>query len=70
MQEILGYKIVLKISEKINATKATNILKKSMEEKELTYNRLIDSISKMVNSTDDYHKNNEQHRDPFQIGYL
>jgi ferritin-like metal-binding protein YciE len=66
--EILGYKIVLKMSEKINATKATSILKKSMEEKELTYNRLIDSISKMVNSTDNYHKNNEQHRDPFQIG--
>jgi ferritin-like metal-binding protein YciE len=66
--EILGYKIVLKMSEEINATKATSILKKSIEEKELTYNRLIDSISKMVNSTDDYHKNNEQHRDPFQIG--
>ena len=69
--EILGYKIVLKMSEKINATKATSILKKSIEEKESTSNRLIDSISKMINnSTDDYNgnKKNEQHRDPFQIG--
>jgi ferritin-like metal-binding protein YciE len=67
--EILGYKIVLKMSEKINATKAVRSLKKSIEEKELTYNRLIDSISKMVNSTDGhYNKKSEQHRDPFQIG--
>ena len=68
--EILGYKIVLKMSEIINATKATSILKKSMKEKELTYNRLVDSVSKMVNSTDDYNsdKNSGQRRDPFQIG--
>jgi len=68
--EILGYKIVLKMSEIKNATKATSILKKNIEEKELTYNRLVDSVSKMVNSTDDYNsdKNSGQHRDPFQIG--
>ena len=69
--EILGYKIVLKMSEKINATKATSILKKSMEEKELTYNRLLDLISKMVNDPTDDHsnkKNEQQHKDPFQIG--
>ena len=69
--EILGYKIVLKKSEKINATKATSILKKSMEEKELTYYRLLDLISKMVNDPTDDHsnkKNEQQHKDPFQIG--
>jgi bacterioferritin (cytochrome b1) len=68
--QILGYKIVLKMSEKINATRATSILKKSMEEKELTYSRLLDSISKMVNSTHDYNSNerNRQYKDPFEIG--
>ena len=66
---MIGYKIVLKMSE-INATKAVSILKKSMEEKELTYNRLIDFVSKTVNSTNGYSnkKNEQQHRDPFQIG--
>ena len=68
--EILGYKIVLKMSEKINAQKAVSTLKKSMEEKELTYNRLLDLISKMANDSTDGHNNkkSEQHRDPFQIG--
>ncbi|HZA06279.1 MAG TPA: hypothetical protein VE619_01130, partial [Nitrososphaeraceae archaeon] len=68
--EILGYKIVLEKSEKINATKATSILKKNMEEKELTYDRLVASVSKMVNSTDvkSNKKNEQQHGDPFQIG--
>ena len=68
--EILGYKIVLKMSEKMNAGKATTTLKKSMEEKELTYNRLLDLISKMVTDSTDAHSNkkSEQHKDPFQIG--
>ena len=68
--EILGYKIVLKMSEKINATKTTSILNKNMGEKEVTYNRLLDLISKMVNDSTDGHSNkkNEQHKDPFQIG--
>ena len=68
--EILGYKMVLKISEKIKARKAMNILKKNLEEKELTYNKLIDSVSKMVNETygDSNKKNDDQHREPFQIG--
>ena len=58
------------MSGKINATKATRTLKKSMKEKELTYNGLIDSVSKMVNETyGDSNKNNDdQHREPFQIG--
>ena len=64
--EILGYKIVLKMSEKINTTKATRILKKSVEEKELTYNILLDLISKMVNAHSN--KKSEQHKDPFQVG--
>jgi ferritin-like metal-binding protein YciE len=67
--EILGYKIVLKLSEKINARKAANILKKNIEEKERMYNKLIDSVSRMVKSTNGYsNKKNEQHGDPFQIG--
>ena len=68
--EILGYKMVLKISEKIKARKAMNILKKNLEEKELTYNKLIDSVSKMVNEAygDSNKKNDDQHREPFQIG--
>ena len=67
--EILGYKIVLKLSEKINGRKASSILKKNIEEKERTYNRLIDSISRMVKSTNGYsNKKDEQCGDPFQIG--
>ena len=67
--EILGYKIVLKLSEKINDRKAASILKKNIEEKESTYNILIDSVSKMVKSAHGYsNKKNEQNGDPFQIG--
>ncbi|MFL6382896.1 MAG: DUF892 family protein [Nitrososphaeraceae archaeon] len=67
--EILGYKMVLKICEKINARKAMNTLKKNLEEKELRYNKLIDSVSKMVNQTDGKSsKKNDQYREPFQIG--
>ena len=67
--EILGYKIVLKLSEKNNERKAANILKKNIEEKERTYNRLIDSVSRMVKSTNGYsNRKNEQRGDPFQIG--
>ncbi len=67
--EILGYKIVLNLSEKINARKAASILKKNIEEKESTYNRLIYSVSRMVKSTNGYsNKKNEHHGDAFQIG--
>ena len=67
--EILGYKMVLKICEKINARKAMNTLKKNLEEKELRYNKLIDSVSKMVNQTDGKSsKKNDQYREPFEIG--
>ena len=67
--EILGYKIVLKLSEKNNERKAANILKKNIEEKERTYNRLIDSVSRMVKSTNGYsNRKNEQRGDAFQIG--
>ena len=67
--EILGYKIVLKLSEKNNERKAATILKKNIEEKERTYNRLIDSVSRMVKSTNGYsNRKNEQRGDPFQIG--
>ena len=67
--EILGYKIVLNLSEKINARKAASRLKKNIEEKESTYNRLIDSVSRMVKSTNGYsNKKNEHHGDAFQIG--
>jgi ferritin-like metal-binding protein YciE len=67
--EILGYKIVLNLSEKINARKAASILKKNIEEKESTYNRLIYSVSRMVKSTNGYsNKKNEHHGDAFQVG--
>jgi ferritin-like metal-binding protein YciE len=67
--EILGYKIVLNLSEKINARKAASILKKNIEEKESTYNRLIYSVSRMVKSTNGHsNKKNEHHGDAFQIG--
>jgi ferritin-like metal-binding protein YciE len=67
--EILGYKIVLKLSEKINGRKASSILKMNIKEKERAYNRLIDSVSRMVKSTNGYNnKKNEQRGDPFQIG--
>ena len=67
--EILGYKIVLNLSEKINARKAASILKKNIEEKESTYNRLIYSVSRMVKSTNGYSdKKNEHHGDAFQVG--
>jgi ferritin-like metal-binding protein YciE len=67
--EILGYKMVLKICEKIKARKAMNTLMKNLEEKELRYNKLIDSVSKMVNQTDGKSsKKNDQYREPFEIG--
>jgi ferritin-like metal-binding protein YciE len=67
--EILGYKIVLKLSEKINGRKASSILRMNIKEKERAYNRLIDSVSRMVKSTNGYNnKKNEQPGDPFQIG--
>jgi ferritin-like metal-binding protein YciE len=67
--EILGYKIVLKLSEKINGRKASSILRMNIKEKERAYNRLIDSVSRMVKSTNGYNnKKNEQRGDPFQIG--
>ena len=67
--EILGYKIVLKLSENINGRKASSILKMNIKEKERAYNRLIDSVSRMVKSTNGYNnKKNEQRGDPFQIG--
>jgi ferritin-like metal-binding protein YciE len=67
--EILGYKMVLKICEKIKARKAINALKKNLDEKELTYTKLIDLVSKMINQAyDDSNKKKYQHREPFQIG--
>jgi ferritin-like metal-binding protein YciE len=67
--EILEYKIVLKLSEKINGRKASSILRMNIKEKERAYNRLIDSVSRMVKSTNGYNnKKNEQRGDPFQIG--
>jgi hypothetical protein len=70
--EILGYKIVLKICEKMNTKKAMNTLKKNLQEKELTYNKLIDSLSKTVNQTDNHDdsgtEKNDQHKESFNIG--
>ncbi len=69
--EILGYKMVLKIAKKINSKDAINILKKNLQEKELTYSKLIDSASKMLNQIDDNNKkNNEYHqqKELFQLG--
>jgi ferritin-like metal-binding protein YciE len=67
--EILGYKIVLKLSEKIKARKAVSILKENIKEKESTYNKLIDLVSRMVKSTHEYSNNKSQHHgDAFQIG--
>ena len=67
--EILGYKAVLKLSEKIK-TRRINTLKKNLQEKELTYNKLIDSVSKMVNQIDDDDsiKKNDHRKESFKIG--
>jgi ferritin-like metal-binding protein YciE len=73
--EILGYKMVLKVAEKINAKDAMTILKKNLQEKELTYSKLIDSASKMLNQIEDdddnNKKNNQYHhqlKESFQLG--
>src|SRR6266487_5408215 len=63
--------MVLKIAKKINSKDAINILKKNLQEKELTYSKLIDSASKMLNQIDDNNKkNNEYHqqKELFQLG--
>jgi ferritin-like metal-binding protein YciE len=60
--EILGYKMVLKIAEKIDAKDAINTLKKNLQEKESTYNKLIDSASKMLNQIDDGDGNKKNHQ--------
>ena len=69
--EILGYKMVLKIAEKMNAKDAINILKKNLQENVLTCNKLIDSASKMLNQIEDNNKKNHQNRQQnksFQLG--
>jgi ferritin-like metal-binding protein YciE len=69
--EILGYKMVLKIAEKMNAKDAINILKKNLQEKVLTCSKLIDSASKMLNQIEDNNKKNHQNRQQnksFQLG--
>jgi ferritin-like metal-binding protein YciE len=71
--EILGYKMVLKIAEKINAKDAIKTLKKNLQQKELTYNKLIDSASETLNQIeddDDNKKNYRTHKQnvSFQLG--
>ncbi|HZD83908.1 MAG TPA: DUF892 family protein, partial [Nitrososphaeraceae archaeon] len=70
--EILGYKMVLKIAEKINAKDAIKTLKKNLQEKELTYNKLINSASETLNQIedDDNKKNYRTHKQnvSFQLG--
>ena len=65
--EILGYKMVLKIAKKTNAKKAIDILKKNLEEKESTYNKLIDLASKIANKTEDG-DNKKNHQESFRLG--
>jgi ferritin-like metal-binding protein YciE len=61
--EILEYKRILKISEKIKAKDATNILKQNVKEKESMFNKIKNISSKMRNQTND--NNNES---PFRLG--
>jgi ferritin-like metal-binding protein YciE len=61
--EILEYKRILKISEKIKAKDATNILKQNLKEKESMFNKIKSIPSKMYNQTND--NNNES---PFRLG--
>ena len=61
--EILEYKRILKISEKIKAKDATNILKQNVKEKESMFNKIKNIPSKMRNQTND--NNNES---PFRLG--
>jgi ferritin-like metal-binding protein YciE len=69
--EILGYKMVIKIAEKINAKNAINMLKKNLEEKESTYNKLIALSSKICSQIDDdNNKKNHQHEESFQLGSI
>jgi ferritin-like metal-binding protein YciE len=61
--EILEYKRILKMSEKIKAKDATNILKQNVKEKESMLNKIKNIPSKMRNQTED--NNNES---PFRLG--
>ncbi|HZE78599.1 MAG TPA: hypothetical protein VE089_08625 [Nitrososphaeraceae archaeon] len=70
--EILGYKMILKMAKKIKAKKdAIKILKKNLEEKELTYNKLTVLGSKMLSKIDKNINDNsgtQQEKESFQLG--
>ena len=60
--EILEYKRILKISEKIKAKDATNILKQNLKEKESMFNKIKNIPSKMRNQT------NVNNNESFKLG--
>jgi len=55
--EILGYQMVLKIAQKANAKEAIVALKNSIQEKESSYNKLIDLTSPLIGNFEENNNN-------------
>jgi ferritin-like metal-binding protein YciE len=62
--EILSYKRVLNVSEKIKAKDAINILKQNLKEKQTMFNKIKNIPTKMPIQTGDKNDSNE----PFKLG--
>src|SRR5918998_1879222 len=63
--EIMAYKKVLKVAEKITDKDAINILKQNLQEKESTYANITTSESKMLSNM---RKNGYPVNEPFRLG--
>src|SRR5215211_5980026 len=63
--EISSYKTILKIAEGAMGKDVINILKQNLQEKELMYDKIKSSESKMLNEIG---KNNENHNESFKLG--
>jgi ferritin-like metal-binding protein YciE len=62
--EILEYKRILKISEKLNVKDAINVIKQNLKEEESMFKKIKNIDSKMFNTSDDKNTRNES----FKLG--
>ena len=62
--EILEYKRILKVSEKLNAKDAINIIKQNLKEEESMFKKIKNIDTKIFNKSDDKNVRNES----FQLG--
>jgi ferritin-like metal-binding protein YciE len=68
--QILAYKMVAELAEKIDAKDARDTLRQNIQEKERTYNKIIEASPEMnyQNQDDKNHHQSEQQKKSFQIG--